>query len=1531
MKRLNPRRPLGGQPLHALSAVVFLLFCTSAGAQLYYDARGTGRTTGTVANVRVYNPTPTLMRVVLGDCFIPAASGYQGYVIPQTYPLEILPFSSEGVVLEGYCVNMGQPPAPDGGSLPDVLQWVSWAAAAPLPEAGKPLGPPFVLVAAVPDDPLAMTYPGTQTPMPYALDFNRYPHYGARLLLHAAYAAGEAFDQLVREGKINAASMGRSLQSLRQDLIQQSVWVQAARLEGKAYGKGHFHAQLLEEAEHQLNQPASAFAPDVRQALDRQSQDVWASVSLVGATAKLVPPSTEPRLETLRPEPTVQPIDIPTALLDRLRGTAPTQPDAIERLTPVQVFLQSHNDAPEYQALALASLEKWRAALQHLAERLDPQSPTAVRDALTAIGWVQSLPSQGISADERQHLLTTLHGKTSAAIQHTAAALRPQQPDFLAQWRALKAIADQPWYDACCRQTNPLLKLPNPMDAVRSAAPFQPATLALNGGQWKHTTPLTTPAAGPRKSFPWWIPAAGIPVVGGVVYLTTRKRDQPTPTPPPPPVAVNDVVSLSCGGQTSINPLANDSGVRIALSGISAPAGISAAAVGSAVSISAIGAGTFSVPYTITDSLGRTASATITVTVLDARPPTITCPPATTISCDKEPDPMLTGQASATDDCPPLPNVIFSDQTLGPPCMSLILRTWTATDAAGKTATCSQNIQIHDTEPPFFTTTPPNITVPLGQQNNLEITGRAQATDACHPSAAEPSFTNSNLGPCGGTLLRLWTATDECGNTATYLQIITVVDTISPTITCPPPADVACGKQYDLDLTGRATATDDCDGPLTPTYADDPPSLPGCAGIIHRTWTATDPSGNTTSCVQTVAMNDTEAPFFTIAPPNITAPLGQQNNLEITGRAQAADACSPPAITPVFADDISNLKPCGGTLLRLWIAVDECGNTTTYLQTITVVDQMPPDITCPPPADVACGKQYDLDLTGRATATDNCADTVFVAYSDNPPAFSGCSGKIVRTWTGTDPTGNASSCTQEVGVTDNDPPVLVCPPNVTVNCGQQNNLSITGQAEAKDACANGASVTHTDQSTTFPTCINFIVGQVLRTFSSADSCGNSTTCLQTITIRDQMPPILTCPDVVQVQCGQQSNLNITGQPTTTDNCGGPVSITYSDNNTEFANCTGVIYRTFVATDPCGNTATCVQPIVVVNVPCDFTALFGVSTPVCGRCVGLIHTLTNPAGNYTYLWNTGHTTPDLNNVCPGTYTVSITHLGQECTDIFTVTVGNTPNLTLTILQVNHPTSPSANNGRVVLQVGPAPPWSIPPFLVFVNGAPIGTANTNTFQITNMPPGEYVIWVVDEGGGGCPSNEVFVFLIPGGLVGPPQLSLNASGAPTSPPVAGGPEHPAPTPATLWPATPGLSVALPIGSNGQVRLEYQPYLSLNPGGLPFVGTEQFSAGYRRYWPATTRHSDWLLFSESLLALTHLPPPSPTAARQQLPQLTAGGGIEGALGQHVRLETGLRLSILPTIAHYRWQWSAYLRAYLPIQGRQQPMSLLPAKPTLR
>lgn len=1277
---------------------------------LHYAARGTGRTTGHIATLYVSNPTPMPLRTVVGDIFIPSDQDYQGYVVLQTYPVEVPPFSTVRVPLEGYCTNVQRPPVPDGGAMPDVSQWVSWVEADPLPELGKTPAPAFFIVPeAAPGDPLALTYPGTTTPFPYRIDFNRNPRQAARLLLHTAWSAGQAFDRYLREGKI------RLPETRRHDMIQQILWAYAARLEGKTYDKAAFATQLTEEAEQQMNCPAATFPEETQQQVDRETQDLWAGISLVGAGAKLIPPATQHPTDIFQEIPSgpvVHPADALSRILD---NTDPAQPDAPDKLVPALVFLQKNDTTPALKTLRLVAREKWKTWLNRVVVLISADSDTAFRDIFAVLGYLQSAPGGALPEDERRALTTTLLGKLTAHLQTRVAALRPDDPAYLGQWRTLKSWQSTRWYADYCVAANPLktLGLPHP---ARTAAAFNPANIALAGASWKHIF-LPVPGNGPKK-FPWWIPA--VAAGGGVVYLLLQDKDD-TPPAPTPPVAVADAVTLPCGGQTSVTVLGNDTGEGISVTSATGTSGISVSVSGTTTVLVVSGGfpGAFTAAYTIADKAGQTATGSIAVTVNDQTAPVIVCPANLSLEgCGQPPAPAVSGQATATDDCGPAPAVGFADELSGTPCDRLVTRTWSAVDASGKNAVCTQTITIRDQTAPVLTFCPTAVTVSLGQQNDLGLTGQATATDACQPPVVETTFADdlSGFGACGGVIARTWTATDACVNTATCAQTITVQDQNPPEITCPGPVETACGKQTDLTVTGQATATDDCAGPLTPTFADTPPVFSGCSGPIIRTWTAADPGGNTATCVQDITVVDKSGPVFTTCPPAVTVPCGQQNNLDITGKAVAQDACN-----------------------------------------------------------------------GATSPT----------HTDNTSGFSGCSGVIVRR------------------------------------------------------------------------------------FSSADSCGNSATCQQNITVFDDMQPVFTaCPQAVFANCGQQNNLNITGQAVAVDACSGPAVVTHTDDLSEFSACEGLIWRTFLATDLCGNTATCLQPITVVNVPCGFTPLFAFSPAVCGDCNGAVSTTMTPPGSYTFEWETGDAGPNVPGLCPGPISVTITDNVNECTDIFTPEVPDMPMLILTVLQTIPPSGPSANDGRVVLQVGP--PSAQLPFLVFVNGAPVGTANTYTFQITNMPAGEYEIFVVDEGGEGCPSNTVFVVLLP---QEPPPAGPEAGFVSPwfSPGLPALPEQPGSASAAAqvaWGTPVGISAGLPLGNLWQLRVEVANLtgrLYRNGAGISeaiSVRADRLTAGVRRYFPQQS--SRWVFFQENSVshAVLQANMPVPTPSRRQW-RLNAGGGL--------------------------------------------------------
>ena len=130
------------------------------------------------------------------------------------------------------------------------------------------------------------------------------------------------------------------------------------------------------------------------------------------------------------------------------------------------------------------------------------------------------------------------------------------------------------------------------------------------------------------------------------------------------------------------------------------------------------------------------------------------------------------------------------------------------------------------------------------------------ATDSCGDATVTTSETRTD-GNCPNsyTLTRTWIATDECNNTTTHVQTVTVQDSQAPTFTVPVDITIECDQDpSDLTLIGDVTdEADNCSSNLEATYADSV-SQGECVNesIITRTWRLVDECGNITSYDQIV-------------------------------------------------------------------------------------------------------------------------------------------------------------------------------------------------------------------------------------------------------------------------------------------------------------------------------------------------------------------------------------------------------------------------------------------------------------------------------------------------------------------------------------------------------------------------------------------------------------------------------------------------------------------------------------------------------
>ncbi|PKP17348.1 MAG: hypothetical protein CVU07_04345, partial [Bacteroidetes bacterium HGW-Bacteroidetes-23] len=599
-----------------------------------------------------------------------------------------------------------------------------------------------------------------------------------------------------------------------------------------------------------------------------------------------------------------------------------------------------------------------------------------------------------------------------------------------------------------------------------------------------------------------------------------------------------------------------------------------------------------------TDECGNATPHTQTITVQDTTAPEITTEAASiVVECDGAGNSdavqawlASNGGATATDACS---DVTWTNDfnALSNDCSTAITVIFTATDACGNFSTTTATFSVQDTvAPTFVEELPADLTV---ECDNIPVAATLTAIDNCGDATVLPS-TSTQQGDCPNNyvITRTWIATDECGNATPHTQTITVQDTTNPVITTEAASIVVecdgTGNEGAVEAwlasNGGATATDSCSDV---TWTNDFNALSNdCSTAITVIFTATDACGNTATTSATFAVQDNTAPVAPEAPDDVTVACASE--VPTTISLTATDNCAGEITVEGVDSTVAGDCPNSFVITRTWTFVDACNNDVAISQTITVNDNINPEITTQAASIVVecdgSGNQSDVQAwiasNGGATATDNCSD---ITWSNDFDTLSNdCSTMITVIFTATDACGNFATTSATFTVQDSTGPVAPqVPTDLVLTCDSE--VPATISLTATDACSGEITVEGVD-SIVAGDCPNSFV--ITRTWTFVDECGNETPISQTITVDDTVQPEITTEATnLVVECDGSGNEDViqawlasNGGASATDNCS---DVTWSNDFSNLSNdCSTAITVTFTATDACGNAETTTATLTV---------------------------------------------------------------------------------------------------------------------------------------------------------------------------------------------------------------------------------------------------------------------------------------------------------------------------------------------------------------
>jgi len=422
-------------------------------------------------------------------------------------------------------------------------------------------------------------------------------------------------------------------------------------------------------------------------------------------------------------------------------------------------------------------------------------------------------------------------------------------------------------------------------------------------------------------------------------------------------------------------------------------------------------------------------------------------------------------------------------------CETVITWTWTATDFCGNTGSHTKTITIVDETAPVFTDAPENIFAYCeeGYPDVPEVMAEDNCNDVTISFSEEMTDSNDETSYCTGqdvlfnsdqfSLKLIETPAQENystmdlvfmqlpdqgeGSTATLSGNVYGIDN--------PNAGWYVYMEFENGIDWDAWTSQD----FNTSYKDDFE----IAGDNYLDWTYFLLNSDNS---EMIGLGDYEGSELTLshnpsnyyygfqlgdAANNFSTNYGLGGWFQATGIFMDASSSDPEIVAGIdfdhAGDVITDLVCCPlESLVRTWVATDDCGNSSMVSQIITLIDIMSPVFTyVPEDLLLECSDEIPLDM---AEATDACGE-VEVTYEDEIVSTE-CEGvnTINRTFKATDECGLSTWVTQIITIQDTEAPtILNAAADLVIDCEAE--IPAPANVMAIDACDSELDMTFSEE------------------------------------------------------------------------------------------------------------------------------------------------------------------------------------------------------------------------------------------------------------------------------------------------------------------------------------------------------------------------------------------------------------------------------------------------------------------------------------